>query len=159
MWRVKECVKSHRGETIWRRQIENVGKGQMTWFLQQMKVVGWVWERERESCYNRTLKTYVSAMSRPVQIPVQILVFIVKSLSSVWLFCDPWTRGYSSPRNQTHIVCIGRWILYHWEAQFKHTQIYSTLKRHLSENLINLNMDWVLDDIMGKLKILVGAEY
>lgn len=95
MWRVKECVKSHRGETIWRRQIENVGKGQMTWFLQQMKVVGWVWERERESCYNRTLKTYVSAMSRPVQIPVQILVFIVKSLSgtilsplSAWSYCS-----------------------------------------------------------------------
>ena len=27
------------------------------------------------------------------------------------------------------------------------------------ENQHSLNMDWVLDDIMGKLKILVGAEY
>ena len=58
-----------------------------------------------------------------------------QSLSRVWLFGTPWTvahqaprpwdfpgkntgvgcfsRGSSPPRDQTHISCIGRWILYH----------------------------------------------
>ena len=65
-------------------------------------------------------------------------VVVVQSLSCVWL-CNPmdcsapgssvhgilqarileWvvmpsSRGSSQPRDQTHISCIGRWILYHW---------------------------------------------
>ena len=27
-----------------------------------------------------------------------------------------FSRGSSQPRDQTHISCIGRWILYHWAA-------------------------------------------
>ena len=33
----------------------------------------------------------------------------------------PFSRGSSQPRDQTHISCIGRWVLYHWatwEAQW-----------------------------------------
>ena len=61
-----------------------------------------------------------------------------QSLNRVWLFATSWTvaqqaplsigfprqeyssglpftsRGSSWPRDQTHVSCIGRWILYHW---------------------------------------------
>ena len=39
-----------------------------------------------------------------------------------------FSRGSSQPRHQTHISCIGRWILYHWatsDALSKHnTSLY-----------------------------------
>ena len=66
-------------------------------------------------------------------------VVAVELLSHVWLFVTPWTvvcqvplpmgfprqeywsglpfpspGGSSQPRDQTHISCIGKWILYHW---------------------------------------------
>ena len=89
----------------------------------------------------------------------------VKSLSRVRLLATPWTAAYQAPPSmgfsrQEHWSGVPLPSpLYHWEAQFKHTQIYLTLKRHLSEHLINLNMDWVLDDVIGKRSVLVGAEY
>ena len=71
-------------------------------------------------------------------INVYLTFVIVESLSRVWL-CNPmdssplgssvhgsfqarvlgwvaifFSRGSSWPRDQTHISCIGRWILYHW---------------------------------------------
>ena len=70
------------------------------------------------------------------------LAYIILSLSCIWLLCDPMdcsppgfsvheifqamilsgllfpTRGESSrPRDQTHISCIGRQILYHWATR------------------------------------------
>ena len=67
----------------------------------------------------------------------------VKSFSYVQLFATPWAVAYqaslsmgflrqeyllewvaiscsresSQPRDQTHIFCIGRWILYHWATR------------------------------------------
>ena len=28
-----------------------------------------------------------------------------------------YSKGYSWPRDQTHVSCIGRWILYHWATR------------------------------------------
>ena len=72
----------------------------------------------------------------------------VQSLSRVQLFCDPidysppissvhgisqariveWVaisffRGSSWTRDQTHISCIGRWILYHWATREAPTEL------------------------------------
>ena len=69
-------------------------------------------------------------------------------LSCVWLFCNPmdcslpgssvhgdfqarilkwlsisFSRGSSQPRGQTHVSCIGRWILYHWAT--RKTQVWA----------------------------------
>ena len=69
-------------------------------------------------------------------------VVVVQSLSRVWLFCNPmdysppassvhgisrasiqeWNaisfpRGFSWPRDRTHVSCIGRWILYYWATK------------------------------------------
>ena len=58
----------------------------------------------------------------------------VESLSRVQLFATPWTAAHQAPpsmgfsrqeywsgvplpRDQTHILCIARWILYHWTAR------------------------------------------
>ena len=69
------------------------------------------------------------------------LFVVVSLLSRVQLFVTPWTvarqaplsvilparilervaisfcGGSSRPRDQTHVSCIGRWILYHWAAR------------------------------------------
>ena len=67
---------------------------------------------------------------------MHIVLLCARVFSCVWLFVTPWTvacqvalsigfprllegvaisfsRGSSQPRDQTHISCIGRWILYH----------------------------------------------
>ena len=68
---------------------------------------------------------------------VNIIEWKCQSLSHVWFFATPWSvacqaplsmgfprqecwsellsfsRGFSWPRDWTHISCIGRWILYH----------------------------------------------
>ena len=66
----------------------------------------------------------------------------VELLSCIWLFCNPtdcslpgssvhgisqakvlewlaiaFSRGFFQPRDQTHISCIGKWILYQWAAR------------------------------------------
>ena len=72
---------------------------------------------------------------------IKMYVAVVQSLSSVWLWdsmeCSPpgssvhgisqarileWvamssSRGYSPPRDQTCVSCIGRRILYHWATR------------------------------------------
>ena len=62
-----------------------------------------------------------------------LLVTEVCMITQLWLFLTPWTvahgisqarvldwaaipfsRESSWPRDQTHVSCIGKWILYHW---------------------------------------------
>ena len=84
-------------------------------------------------------------ISSAIEIILQIVV--VLSRSHVWLFATSWTvaplvtwtvgssvhgasqarilewvaisfsRGFSWPRDQTRVSCIGRWILYHWATR------------------------------------------
>ena len=35
------------------------------------------------------------------------------------------SKGSSSPRDQTRVSCIGRWILYHWATREAHGQAYN----------------------------------
>ena len=35
-------------------------------------------------------------------------------------FVIPFSRGSSRPRGQTHVSCIGRWILYYWATREAH---------------------------------------
>ena len=81
---------------------------------------------------------------------------VVKSLSWVWLFCNPmdysppgasvdgvsqarilkwvavaFSRGSSQPRDRTCMSCIGRRILYHWTTSKAHMNVLGTL--HVNE--------------------------
>ena len=38
-----------------------------------------------------------------------------------------FSRGSSQPRDQTHVTCIGRWILYYWNTREAHPCRLSTL--------------------------------
>ena len=100
-------------------------------------------------------------------------------LSGVWHFVTPWTvapcqgssihgisqarilewatisfsRESSQPRDQTHVCCIGRWVLYHWAAReglhmhycilnYKHNviqHIFKTFSSCMTETLYTLN--------------------
>ena len=70
---------------------------------------------------------------RPAPTYLSLWNVCVCMLSCDWLFVTPWatvcqvfqaitqeqvansySRGSSRPRDQTHVSCIGRWILYHW---------------------------------------------
>ena len=37
-----------------------------------------------------------------------------------WVATIPFSRESSQPRDQTHVSCIGRWILYHWATREAH---------------------------------------
>ena len=87
-----------------------------------------VWERQR-LCYLICMHMWVlsaSVMSDPAtlwtvacQAPLSIRFF--NPLKWVDLSSS---RGSSQPRDQTHISCFGRWILYHWatwETLLTHT--------------------------------------
>ena len=82
-----------------------------------------------------------------------IFTVVAQPLSCVWLFwdsmdCNPqsssvhgisqarilewvaisFSRGSSWTRDQTHISCIGRWILYHWATREALMSIYNIYK-------------------------------
>ena len=46
-----------------------------------------------------------------------------------------YSRGSSWPKDQTHISCIGRWILYHW-ATWEAQPICKTAIKSLIKNLL-----------------------
>ena len=46
------------------------------------------------------------------------------------------SRGSSQPRGQTHtscVSCIGRWVLYHWEASLVAQMVYCYSKKNIEE--------------------------
>ena len=42
-----------------------------------------------------------------------------RGLQQLWppSLAAPWHMGFSQIRDQTHVSCIGRWILYHWATR------------------------------------------
>ena len=78
------------------------------------------------------LKIFTSLVIKEPQIKISYLFFL-KSLRHVQL-CNPMdssppgfsVHGISQARDQTHISCIGRWILYHWEARVTFSYIKLT---------------------------------
>ena len=89
-------------------------------------------------------------------IHIHIVIAVLQSLSHVWLFSNSWTaahqapvygvfqarilewvaisfsRGSSHTRDQAHVSCIGRWIIYHWATREAHIYIYTHMYRLFS---------------------------
>ena len=65
------------------------------------------------------------------------------------------SKGSSQPRDQTHVSCIGRWVLYHWatrEAYSNGTEIQAKIKQKLFYNQI-LNIWMLLSKFHGEKTI------
>ena len=56
-----------------------------------------------------------------------------------------FSRGSSQPREQTHVTCIGRWILYYWTTREAHPCRLSTPNPPLK------TIPFLLDQIKGTL--------
>ena len=68
----------------------------------------------------------------------------------------PWHVGYFQTRDQTHVPCIGRWILHHWTTRdvFNKYLLSECLKNPL--NGMKRQKDRTLKD---ELPRSVGAQY
>ena len=70
-------------------------------------------------CYAHIYSFFIMVYHRILNI-VSVLcsACVLKSLSRVWLFANPWTitRGSSWPRDWTCVSCIGRQTLHHWDT-------------------------------------------
>ena len=112
---------------------------------------------EQALCQASPHKGEITAMPKTLQCVTLTVINSLRAcvLSCVQLFCDPkdcsppgssahgifqvrilekvsisYSRESSRPRDQTHISCIGRWILYHcitWEAY-----IFDTCPTHVT---------------------------
>ena len=92
------------------------------------------------SCLLHAHLSLLATQSPKLEDPEPTVVLSFRSLSHVWIFCNSmdcslpgfsvhgisqasvlesvavsFSRGSSWHRDQTHVSCIGRWILYHWD--------------------------------------------
>ena len=68
---------------------------------------------------------------------------ILQARILVWVTISS-SRGSSQPRDQTHISCIGRWVLYHWatrEALTTDTGIENILHLEYDDTGVKHNID------------------
>ena len=60
-----------------------------------------------------------------------------------------FSRGFSQPRDQSHVSCIGRWVLYHWASQLA---LLLTGSRFLPPPLLPLSrcsgFPWVFTSVL-----------
>ena len=98
----------------------------------------------------------------------------VQLLSSVWLFVAPWTivhqdplsmgfprqeywseLPFPSPGDQTHISCIGRWILYHWATR---EVLYSRVVFHYILYItLSLSIHLLMDTCCSHILTIVNS--
>ena len=98
----------------------------------------------------------------------------VQLLSSVWLFVAPWTivhqdplsmgfprqeywseLPFPSPGDQTHISCIGRWILYHWATR---EVLYSRVVfRYILYITLSLSIHLLMDTCCSHILTIVNS--
>ena len=69
-----------------------------------------------------------------------------------------FSRGSSQPRCQTHISCVGRWVLYHWAIREAPMSMYYLLSSADEESRAMSNCSrsesWVVEDTESGIPIL-----